>query len=361
MSANSCKRLQQPNNLISINQMAASVESVAQRAGVSVSTVSRALRSVPGVSSATRKRVREAAEDLGYTVSPAASRLATGRTMTVAVVVPEVAKWFFGRVIGTATQALQGAGYDVLLYELATPDQRSSFFAAPDLHGRTDGVLIMALQPTAAELESLARQGQTVSLLGSTAPGAASVCVDDVEAGRLAARHLLNLGHERIAFIGIDNGADSTLGDVPPAQRLLGYREALAEAGVLPDPSIERFTVNSIAGGELAASALLSAGLPPTAVVAASDELAFGTLKVLRQAGLSVPADFSVVGFDNHEFCDVVGLTTLDHDVARQGSTAARLLLAALDGGDPQPVRVPARLVVRSSTAPPRMLRSSPS
>ncbi len=279
--------------------------------------------------------------------------------MTVAVVVPEVAKWFFGKVIGTATQTLRDAGYDVLLYELATAAQRSRFFTAPDLHGRTDGVVIMALQPTSAELEALARQGQVVSLLGSIGSDASSVCVDDVEAGRTATRHLLNLGHERIAFIGIDNGADSTLGDVPPAQRLLGYREALTEAGVRPDPSVERFTVNSIAGGELAASALLSAASPPTAVVAASDELAFGTLKVLRQAGLSVPADFSVVGFDNHEFCDVVGLTSLDHDVARQGSTAARLLLAALDGGGPQLIKVPARLVIRSSTAPPRVLRGA--
>lgn len=279
--------------------------------------------------------------------------------MTVAVVVPDVGKWFFGKVIGTATQTLRDAGYDVLLYELATAAQRSRFFTAPDLHGRTDGVVIMALQPTSAELGALGRQGQVVSLLGSIAPNASSVCVDDVEAGRTATRHLLNLGHRRIAFVGIEHDAGSTLGGIPPAHRLRGYREALAEAGLTADPAIEVFAPNTIAGGQYAASSLLSTALPPTAVVAASDELAFGALAVLRRAGLSVPTDLSVVGFDNHEFCDVVGLTSLDHDVARQGSTAAGLLLTALDGGVPQLVRVPARLVVRSSTAPPRMLRGA--
>ncbi|HEY9355848.1 MAG TPA: LacI family DNA-binding transcriptional regulator, partial [Arthrobacter sp.] len=171
--------------------MVVSVESVAERAGVSVSTVSRALRSVAGVSKATRKRVQEAAEELGYSASPAASRLATGRTMTVGIVVPVLAKWFFGKVIGEATQTLREAGFDVLLYELATPGQRARFFGAANLHGRTDGVIIMALQPTAGELESLAAQGQAVALLGAEAPGMGSVSVDNVGAGRAAVRHLL--------------------------------------------------------------------------------------------------------------------------------------------------------------------------
>jgi len=340
--------------------MVISVESVAERAGVSVSTVSRALRSVPGVSSKTRKRVQEAADELGYSASPAASRLATGRTMTVAIVVPVLAKWFFGKTIAAATHELRDAGYDVLLYELATPEQRGRFFDAPRLRGRSDGVIIMALQPGKEELESLASQGQAVALLGAEGHGIGSVSVDNVGAGRDAVRHLLNLGHERIAFIGIRDEEGSNLGGVPPLQRLIGYREALVEAGLSQEDILEQFDENSVAGGAAAMSRLLVAARAPTAAFVASDEMAFGALMVLRRVGLDVPRDFSVLGFDNHELCEVVGLTTMDHDVAEQGQEAARLLLDAMDGGQPQAVSRPARLVIRESTALPLALRKFP-
>ncbi|BAS07703.1 HTH-type transcriptional regulator RegA [Arthrobacter sp. Hiyo4] len=111
--------------------MSTTVERVAERAGVSISTVSRALRGVPGISAATRKRVQEAAETLGYAISPSASRLATGRTRTVAVVVPLLSKWFFAEVIAAAGRVLSREGYDVLLVELSTPDLRETFFAGP--------------------------------------------------------------------------------------------------------------------------------------------------------------------------------------------------------------------------------------
>lgn len=279
--------------------------------------------------------------------------------MTVGIVVPVLAKWFFGKVIGEATQALREAGFDVLLYELATPGQRTRFFGAAHLHGRTDGVIIMALQPTAAELESLAAQGQAVALLGAEAPGIGSVSVDNVGAGRAAVRHLLNLGHTRIAFIGIRDEEGSNLGGVPPLQRLTGYRQALAEAGLHPDGAHEEFDDNTVDGGAAAMTRLLVAERAPTAVFVASDEMAFGVLKVLRQAGLDVPREFSVLGFDNHELCDVVGLTTMDHEVAEQGQDAARILLEIISGGQAATAIRPARLVIRETTAPRRALRAT--
>ncbi|WP_457950027.1 LacI family DNA-binding transcriptional regulator [Pseudarthrobacter sp. alpha12b] len=339
--------------------MTASVESVAAMAGVSVSTVSRALRAVPGVSAATRKRVQDAARELGYSASPAASRLATGRTRAVGIVVPVLAKWFFGKVISEAARTLREAGFDVLLFELATVAQRQRFFAGAQLHGRTDGVIITALQPTEDELAWLVSQEQAVALLGAEAPGIGSVSVDNVSAGRAAVRHLLNLGHEQIAFIGIRDDERSNLGGVPPLQRLMGYREALSKAGLPRDSKLEQFDENSVAGGAAAMSRLLVAEQVPTAVFVASDEMAFGALKVLRKAGLDVPRDFSVLGFDNHELCDVVDLTTMDHDVAAQGQDAARILLDVLNGQPAAAVAHPVRLVVRGTTAPPRALRST--
>jgi DNA-binding LacI/PurR family transcriptional regulator len=338
--------------------MSVSVQSVAEHAGVSVSTVSRALRGVPGISESTCKRVRKAAQELGYVASPSASRLATGRTQTVAVVVPLLAKWFFAEVIASAGRVLNREGYDVLLTELPTAEVRAGFFASPRLHGRSDGALVVALQLEPGELAALEAQGQAVALVGSERAGVSSVRVEDRSGGRAATRHLVNLGHERIAFLGIEAPPGSTLGGVPPAERLLGYRDALAEAALPGDPALELAVENTVDGGAAAMASLLTLAEPPTALVAASDELAFGALVTLRRAGLRVPEDFSVVGYDNHELAGAVGLTTIDHGVADQGRLAAEALVAALSGAPAAAGRIEPRLVVRGSTAPPHRLRA---
>ncbi|WP_430298445.1 LacI family DNA-binding transcriptional regulator [Sinomonas sp. B1-1] len=338
--------------------MPVSVRDVAAHAGVSVSTVSRALRGVEGIAMGTRKRVQEAAELLGYSASPSASRLATGRTRTVAVVVPQLSKWFFAEVIAAAGRVLAREAYDMLLVELATPDLRRAFFGGARLRGRSDGAIVLALQLRDDEMEALVRQAQVIALVGSERPEASSVSVEDREGGRSATRHLVNLGHERIAFIGIRDEPGATLGGVPPAERLQGYRAALAEARLPEDPALVLDVENSVASGAAAAAALLTLAEPPTAVFAASDEIAFGVLKTLRGAGLRVPEDMSVVGYDNHELADAVSLTTMDHDVSRQGALAAEALVAALAGGEPRGGRIEPRLVVRGSTAPPRRLRA---
>jgi DNA-binding LacI/PurR family transcriptional regulator len=338
--------------------MSSTVQAVAERAGVSVSTVSRALRGVPGVAEATRKRVQTAADELGYVASLSASRLATGRTGTVAVVVPILSKWFFAEVIAAAGRVLSRAGYDVLLTELSTPELRADFFAAPRLRGRTDGALVIALQLAPEELEALRSQGQVVALVGSERAGTSSVRVEDRIGGRAATRHLVNLGHQRVAFLGIEEPPGSTLGGVPPAERLRGYRDALSEAGLPNDPALEVAVANRFDEGAAATASLLTVVEPPTALVAASDELAFGALATLRGSGLRVPDDFSVVGYDNHELAGAVALTTMDHGVAEQGRRAAESLLAALTGASAAAGRIEPHLVVRGSTAPPRRLRA---
>lgn len=335
------------------------VDLVAQRAGVSISTVSRALRGVSGISEATRKRVRNAALELGYVPSVAASRLATGKTGAVAVATPTLSKWFFGQVLGTAGRVLREGGYDVLLYEVPDAVQRQKFFASGNLQGRVDGVLCLALQPTSEEMLALAGQGLPTVLLGALKDKAGSVQVDDRSAGRDATRHLLNLGHQRVAFVGITEAQGTTLGGVPPARRRLGYRDAMAEAGLTPGPGHEVLEANTIAGGAAAMTQLLCAEIPPTAVFFASDEMAFGGLHTLRKSGVRVPEEMSVVGFDNHELSDVLDLTTMDHSVPEQGQAAAELLLARLDHEGPAETSrvIPTRLIIRASTAPPRSLR----
>ncbi|BCW46693.1 LacI family DNA-binding transcriptional regulator [Arthrobacter sp. StoSoilB5] len=339
--------------------MPSTVEAVAELANVSVSTVSRALRDVPGVSLDTRKRVQRIAKELGYVPSLAGSRLATGRTGAIAIVTPNLSKWFFGQVLASAGRVLREAGFDVLLYELADAPARQRFFAGSSLAGRADGVLIFALQPTPEELATLEAQNLPVAFLGSGVPGRSGVRVDDRAAGRAAVRHLLNLGHDRIAFVGIREAADSTLGGIPPAERLKGYREALAEAGLEPTQDLEVHEENTTAGGSRAMARLLCTEVAPTAVFVASDEMAFGVLRTLKAGGIDVPGDMSVIGFDNHELSEILDLTTMDHAVAMQGSETARRLLALItpDAGAEPDLVLSAQLVVRGTTAPPFPLR----
>jgi LacI family repressor for deo operon, udp, cdd, tsx, nupC, and nupG len=330
------------------------VEQVATAAGVSVSTVSRALRSVPGTAPATVQRVKQAAARLGYVPSVSGSRLATGKTGSIALIVPSAAKWFFGEVIAGAGEVIRSAGLDVLLFELGDAAGRRRFFEEQRLRGRADAVLVLSLELNPAEAEMLEHLNLPVARLGAAHGAPARIGVDDAEGAATAVRHLIELGHHEIGLIGIDNSADVTAGSLPPAQRRMGYHRAMREAGLPLRPDHEVLAENSVTGGRVGASALLGGTTVPSAVFAASDEIAFGALRTFRERGLSVPREISLVGFDNHEFADVVGLTTMDQNVRLQGASAARNLLdQLLTGTTAGAACLPTRLVIRNSTAAP--------
>ncbi|WP_428963874.1 LacI family DNA-binding transcriptional regulator [Micromonospora fluostatini] len=344
------------------------IDDVARLAGVSTATVSRALRGLPTVSAATRRRVLAAAEQLQYAVSPSASRLAGGRTGTVAVVVPRITRWFFSTVVEAVEEFLHDGGYDLLLYNLGGREQiRQRVLRTANLHQRADGIILVATPLRATELTALAElglPGVTISS-GSVVPRWPCVRIDDVAAARTATRHLLDLGHRRIAHISGD--PDDELAFTTHLDRRQGYQEALRAAGLEPDPSLDVESEFTIDGGTRATEELLRRGDPPTAIFAACDEMAMGALSALRDAGLRVPQDVSVIGIDDHDLAGVVGLTTIAQPAAEQGSLAARILLdpvggalaarpTGATGGDRAgaPVFFPTRLVVRDSTAPPR-------
>jgi len=335
------------------------IDDVARLAGVSTATVSRALRGLPTVSEATRTRVLDAAARLGYIASPSASRLAGGKTRSVAVVVPRITRWFFSTVVEAAEDTLQEAGYDLLLYNLGGREHTwQRLLQTANLHKRVDAVMLIAtpLRPDDfAAISSLALPGVTVSS-GTEVPGWPSIRIDDVAAAWTATTHLLGLGHRRIAHIS-GNSTDE-LAVTTHLDRRRGYHDALRAAGVGPDPGLDveaDFTIN---GGGRATTDLLRRGVTPTAIFAACDEMALGAIAALRQAGLRVPADVSVIGVDDHEMAQVVGLTTVAQSAVEQGRLAARTLLGPLRGGrEPagaRPVVLPTRLVVRESTALPR-------
>ncbi|MDG4767389.1 LacI family DNA-binding transcriptional regulator [Solwaraspora sp. WMMD406] len=334
------------------------IDDVARLAGVSTATVSRALRGLPTVTEATRLRVLDAAARLGYIASPSASRLAGGKTRAVAVVVPRITRWFFSTVVEAAEDTLQEAGYSLLLYNLGGRERtRHRLLQTANLHQRVDAMMLIAtpLEPSDfAAITASAMPGVTVSS-GTVVPGWPSVRIDDVAAARSATAHLIGLGHRRIAHIS-GSSADE-LAFTTHLDRRRGYQEALIAAGLTTDPALDVEGDFTISGGGRATTELLRRDPLPSAIFAACDEMAFGAIAVLRQAGLRVPADVSVIGVDDHDVARVVGLTTVAQPAAEQGRLAARALLGPLRGaGRDEPVAsviLPTRLILRESTAPP--------
>jgi DNA-binding LacI/PurR family transcriptional regulator len=329
--------------------MATGMEDVAARAGVSTATVSRALRGLPHVSEETRRRVLAAAEELDYVISPTASRLATGRTGSVGVVVPYVGRWFFGQVVAGAALELRAAGLDLLLMAIPDEPSRRRFFEEMPLRRRVDAVLTVALPLRVDEVESLRALEVPVTFVGSTAEGVSSVGIDEVAGARVAVQHLVNLGHERIAMIG---GGEESLAFTVPAERRAGYRAALRAGGLGVDARLDVPGDYTPSGGQRAMADLLAMRDPATAVFVQSDEMALGAIRAVRRAGLRVPGDVSIVGFDDHELAEYTDLTTVAQPVYEMGVRAGRQIRAALDGGAPTAEILPTHLVIRGTTAP---------
>lgn len=333
--------------------MAITIRDVAQQAGVSTATVSRALRGLPNVDEQTRDRVRKVAADLDYVISPSASRLASGRTGSIAVVTPYIARWFFGMILSGVESVLQNAGMDVLLISVSTADGPTQNFVAPKLRRRVDGVLVLVLPPEDEQLQAILELGMPTSLIGVSQPGIMSVTIDDVLAARIATQHLINLGHRRIGVIA---GQPIRGPFTAEHDRNRGFLTALSDAGIEFDPMLEAFGYFTIQGGEQAMTALLTLPNRPTAVMCMSDEMAYGAMRALRSHGLQPGRDVSLVGIDGHDMSEFLDLTTVAQPVADLGRIAAESLLTQIGSGVTaeiaNEVRLPTQLIVRGSTAP---------
>lgn len=337
--------------------MSSDLAQVARRAGVSSSTASRALRDLPSISAATKARVRAAAVELDYAVSPTAARLATGRTGSIGVVTTYIGRWYFSQVLAGVEAVLHASDYDVLLYALSTEESRTKFFTDMPLRRRVDGVLMITLPATDLQLRRIRALGVPVSAVGMAADGITSVLVDDVAGARAATNHLINLGHRRIAMIG--GGESEPNPFTTPRDRQAGYRGAMADAGLAVPAGYECDGQYTIHGGELAMVQLLGAEPMPTAVFCQSDRMAMGAMRAIRRSGLRCPGDVSIVGMGDDEIAEPLDLTTVAQSGREQGALAAGLLLDGLAGGPGMATSahvLPMSLVVRASAAPPGSL-----
>lgn len=332
--------------------MGRAIADVAARAGVSKATASRALSGKGYVAEATRLRVVQAAKEIGFVASPNAASLVTGHTKNIGVVIPFISHWFFGEILEGIEEALLGRGYDMTLYNLhpggVDRDRVFDFFLA---RKRFDGVIAIGVEPTADETTRLLRLGIPLVSVGAPVPGIRSLTIDDARAARLATGHLLGLGHRSIMHIGgvISAGGERTV----HSERLAGYLEAMDAAGLHGEIRSAQTPMSVPGGYDAGTLALRDPASQPSAVFAACDEVAIGVIVAARRIGIRVPEDLSVIGIDGHSYAEMFSLTTIEQKPRAQGQSAVADLLSAV-AGQPAAVEVvemPARLVVRASTA----------
>jgi LacI family transcriptional regulator len=325
---------------------------VAARAGVGVGTVSRVLNDAPGVAQATRERVRAVMDELGYRPSATARNLSLGRTQTLGVIAPFFTSPSVVERLRGIDDVVGRSPYDLTLFNIETRDQRRAALRRFARRDRVDGVLIISLPLTPAEIRALNRDGLPAVCVDVANAILPHVAIDDVGGGAMAARHLLEAGHRQIAFVG--DVEENPFGFASSERRLQGFRAALDAADVaLPLGYVKRGPFGRATASRLTRQ-LLSLRRRPTAVFAASDVQAFGVLDAAARAGFGVPEDLSVIGFDDIELAAAIGLTTVRQPLRESGRAGAALLLGALAGdGAVPPTPLPELVVVRRRTFAP--------
>ncbi|HSO16519.1 MAG TPA: LacI family DNA-binding transcriptional regulator [Arthrobacter sp.] len=332
----------------------ATIQDVAALSGLSICTVSRALRNLPNVSASAQAKVSDAAAKLGYKASTAASRLAGGTTGSVAIIAPTATAWFFAQAVEAAEEVFAGAGYDTVLISLRNrPSVHSKLFG--DLAGlsqRVDGILLLNIALSEAELAAVDASGLAVASVGMHDVPWDNVGIDNAEAARAATGHLLDLGHWDVAMLSGREAGEPSL--ITANERLRGFEQALGAHHVTVDPDLVLDAGSSIEGGRLAMIELIENRRMPSAIVAGCDETAFGALMALRDHGLSAPKNMSIIGIDDHQMSWFLGLSTISQPVADQGAFAANLLIDRLHrSGLPNPPSshvLETKLIERRST-----------
>lgn len=330
----------------------ATLSDVAAEAGVSPTAVSRYLNNRIELPQATRDRIDAAIAKLDYRPNLLARRLSTGKSEAIALVTPDIANPFFAELAAAVERQAHASGYSVYITSTGghTDAEINAIRRMADSH--VDGLIMATNSVDDGSLANLLAGRENVVLLDEDIDGVSvpRVFVDNAEGSYLAAKHLIDMGHRDIALIGGPHRLMSV------NERLAGFTRAMNGAGLPVRPGWVLLGDYTRDYGAAAASVLLDAVDPPTAILACSDYIAIGVMGVVRQHGLSIPYDISLVGFDDMAFAALVDppLTTIRQPVAAMGELAVKHLLALLEGQTPAAeTRLPVELVTRQSVAPP--------
>jgi len=333
------------------------LKDIAKLAGVSVMTVSKALRDAPDVSAATSAKIKKLALELGYVPDSSAQGLRTKTTKLIGLVIPATTNPIYARMVYAIEERAFELGYDLLIVHTLNKPEREDQVLRRLLSRRVDGLLITPVYRFEAEVriyqEIIARKIPTV-LLGPPAPFCKifpAIEIDELTASYHAAKHLVELGHKKIAYF-----------TGPPAapwahERFEGYRRALREANLELNDKLVFQSGSTIEDGTKAALQMLNEGCQPTAIQAVSDLVAIGAAEALLSQGMKIPEDISVVGFGNVLAAEYyrVPMTTVRQPKFRLGVAAVETLMRLIRGEKVQPPRLATELIVRKSSAPPKM------
>ncbi len=344
------------------------IADVAAASGVGVGTVSRVINGAAGVRAATRARVLAAIERLGYRPSHLAAALSRGTPRTIAIVIPHLTRPSAAERLAGALSVLTRHEYDTIVCNADSPAQRDHVLAMLAARHRADGVLVMSLSLSRAQLAAFRKAGLPVAAVDVAVRGVPHTIIDDVAGGQLATSHLLSLGHRRIGFIGdrvpdaVASGSVAS-GRTASARRLAGYRQALAAAGVAADDKLIRLGPHGPASAQALAAELLELPDPPSAIFAASDTQAMGVLAAADRSGAQVPRHLSVIGFDDIQPAALLGLSTVRQPLERSGAEGAERLCALLRGERIRPLRqvLEVQVVPRASSGRPGTRPGGPS
>jgi len=333
------------------------IRDVAREAGVSPGTVSRAINGSPLVSESTRQRVLQVVQDLQYSPNLTARRLSLGKTLTISVILPFLTRPSYIERLNGVIAALTPSQYDMVIHSVQTSEQRQSIFQDIIRRERADGVLIISLPPMDSEVEFLANADIPIVLIDAIHPelnDLNQVFIDDIEGGEMATRHLIELGHKKIGYIG--DIFDTPFRFSSNRDRYHGYRIALEEAGL---PFNETYYAEDEHGrleAKHLAYQMLSQDDPPTAIFAYSDTNAWGIMEAAQELSVSIPEDLSIIGFDNLEIAEYLKITTIYQPLFDSGQRGMQLLLEKLEQPHKPAVqeKQEIQLIIRETTAPPK-------
>ena len=336
----------------SVRRSRLTIREIAELAGVSIATVSRVVNGHADVSSETRDAVQRVIREHGYTANRSARALSGGRTGLVGVTVPRVRPTYFASILDGAAEALDEQDRRIVLCPTRHEHDREVSLLDRLMHGTTDGALLVLPEETNDELNVLLNHGYRFVVVDPREPldeRIPAVSAANAAGATQAVTHLLELGHRRIGAI---TGPTAWMAT---DERRLGYHAALAAAGVMPDPALEVRSDFQLEGGREAAAQLLDLADRPTAIFAFNDQLAIGAMQAARERGLRLPADLSIVGFDDTVEAAIVtpALTTVRQPLVEMGRMAVTLLTRLLANERFElHVDLATKLVVRDSTAP---------
>jgi len=330
---------------------AITLEDIARRARVSLITASRALRGSSLVAAPTHERVLAAATELGYTPNLLARGLVQNRTSTVGVVILELSNPFFAPMVSAIETVAAKRGFLVVVGESARNEEGERRYVEQFQQLRIGGIIVTPVTPQVEHLAAARAAGTPVVVMGRRWDDGDYVTADNVEGGRLVARHLLSRGHRRIGLIWPEEPGNTAMQD-----RVQGFRDVLGAAGLSVRAAWEiRTSTTLIEDGMEAADRLLSQADRPSAIFVTTDREGMGVIHRLLERGIRIPEDIAVVGYDDIPFaaCTQVPLTTVAIPMRRLGERSAEILFERLDGVGPperQHVLLPPELVIRASS-----------